>query len=78
MEIHDYFNFDTKILETIQAYAMKKDKEVADGIGRFIQSFAPETLVRLGMANNYEQWGTSSITKYEGKFNDDGTITWLI
>ncbi|TAG59020.1 MAG: hypothetical protein EAZ28_13075 [Oscillatoriales cyanobacterium] len=81
MRIHDDFNFDMKLVDTLMG-VLKPDKKVAlkaaiDGFARAFQSSIPETLVRLGMANNYKQWGGSSIENINGRFNGDGSISWL-
>ncbi len=78
MQIHDDFNFDTKLLNTLDAGLKGNVNEIKNGIGRLVQSYWPEKLVQLGMANNYTQWGHSSPLLLKGTFENDGGISWLV
>lgn len=50
--LHDYFNFDT--------ISEKQDEGWDKAVVRGVASPPFEALVALGMANNYEQFGSSS------------------
>lgn len=75
--IHDDFNFDTKVRETLAAGLARNTSEIGKGISRYAQSYWPEKLVNYGMANNYTQWGTSSNSMFKGRLESDGRVTWL-
>jgi surface antigen/subtilisin family serine protease len=74
--VHDYFNFDMKLFETLDSLNTLDWRGALAGIGRFSQSFVQEFLVQLGMANNYRQWGESSAKIYQGTLNLNGNIDW--
>jgi Domain of unknown function (DUF4114) len=67
MYVHDYFNFDIKLDEFPGQPNFNSDywKKLGSWGLRFGQSAVPEILVNLGMANNYEQWGVSSIQEFK-------------
>ncbi|MEG4804056.1 S8 family serine peptidase [Microcoleus sp. ARI1-B5] len=67
MYVHDYFNFDIKLDEFPGQPQLKSDywKKLGSWGLRFGQSAVPEILVNLGMANNYEQSGVSSVREFK-------------
>jgi hypothetical protein len=71
MYVYDNFNFDTKALE------FQGLQSLVDSSLRNLQNIVPDTLVGLGMANNYEQTGVSTTRTSVGRFNTDGSILWL-
>ncbi|HLO87525.1 MAG TPA: S8 family serine peptidase [Nostocaceae cyanobacterium] len=77
MRIRDNFNFDMKTIEFLKSFQDRDIDRAINGLARIIQSAGPETLVKLGMANNYVQWGESSVIKYKGNLKEDGTVEWL-
>ena len=64
-----------EVQELINDFSPEESLDKGKSVSRVVQSAIPEILVRLGMANNFEQWGESSEMIFRGKHEDD-KITW--